>query len=411
MMETPTGWSISPLIDAIDKMMDFRGRTPKKLGMEWGGGGIKAISARNVRMGYLDFAVEHYLASETLYRKWMTHGDMRAGDILFTTEAPLGNVALVPDNQRYVLSQRTVLMRVNANSLDEVFFACLLQSPLFQQTLVDNATGSTALGIQRARLERLPIVLPPVPEQRRIGRVLQDVEKLVASIERLIAKKREVKQGLMQELLTGQTRLPGFSGVASTLRLGDVATFSKGAGLPKSIVGPVGEFQCVHYGELFLQYPTVGETTISRTNWNGPAKSRVGDVLMPTSDVTPRGLAKATALLMQGVVLGGDILVIRVNQSLVDSSFLAYAIRNDARQVLDMVRGSTVYHLYARDMGAFEISVPSLKEQRAIAQVLRDADDEISTLERRLESARAIKQGMMQELLTGRTRLVTEAAA
>jgi type I restriction enzyme, S subunit len=129
------------------------------------------------------------------------------------------------------------------------------------------------------------------------------------------------------------------------------------------------------------------------------------DVLMPTSDVTPKGLAKASTINRSGVILGGDILVIRPSQEYIYGPFLAHSIRADANQVLQLVRGSTVFHLYAIDMKGFTFRAPDTKEQKAICAVLRDLQAHVELLKRRHDKAQAVKQGMMQELLTERTRL------
>lgn len=101
-----------PLIQILHNIIDYRGRTPKKLGMNWGGGNIPALSAGNVKQGYIDFEQDCYYGSVELYTKWMKQGATRKNDIIFTTEAPLGNVALIPDDKKYILSQRTVLLQV-----------------------------------------------------------------------------------------------------------------------------------------------------------------------------------------------------------------------------------------------------------------------------------------------------------
>lgn len=127
---------------------------------------------------------------------------------------------------------------------------------------------------------------------------------------------------------------------------------------------------------------------------------------MPTSDVTPRGLAKASCVEINDVILGGDILVIRSDINLIFGPFLSYLIRYEEEQVLQLVTGSTVFHLYGADMKKFTFSMPPLPEQTAIAKVLSGMDAELSTLEQRRNKTRDLKQAMMQELLTGRTRLV-----
>jgi len=193
--------------------------------------------------------------------------------------------------------------------------------------------------------------------------------------------------------------------MTATMTVGSVAVFSKGSGLSKSDLATDGAHPCIHYGELFTQYGAVIGIVRSRTNQDLAVRSEAGDVLMPTSDVTPRGLAKASAILRSGVGLGGDILVIRPDRAKIDPRFLAYAIRHDANQVLGLVRGSTVYHLYAADMRHFELPSLPIAEQARAADALKDADDLIDTLERLIAKKRAIKQGMMQELLTGKTRL------
>jgi type I restriction enzyme S subunit len=263
-------------------------------------------------------------------------------------------------------------------------------------------------GVNRNDLHAEVVSIPRcVEEQRAIAAALSDVDALIAGLEKLIAKKRDLKQAAMQQLLTGQTRLPGFSGEWLVINLGHVATFLKGKGLPKSALTSDGVDSCIHYGELFTHYAeTVGEIT-SRTNGTRDSlRSVANDVLMPTSDVTPRGLAKASCVNLDNVILGGDILVIRSDPSRVFGAFLSYVIRREEDQVLRLVTGSTVYHLYGSDMKKFKFALPSVPEQIAISSLLSEMDAELTTLESRIAKTRDLKQGVMQELLTGRTRLV-----
>jgi type I restriction enzyme S subunit len=187
--------------------------------------------------------------------------------------------------------------------------------------------------------------------------------------------------------------------------IGSFATFSRGSGLAKSDLTSDGAHPCIHYGELFTRYGAVIDTIRSRTNRDLPVKSAIGDVLMPTSDVTPRGLAKASAIQRAGVGLGGDILIIKPDHEKADPRFLAYAIRHDINQVLALVRGSTVYHLYAADMRHFNVPCLPVAEQARVAGALSDVDQQIAGLERMIAKKQAIRHGMMQQLLTGKTRL------
>jgi type I restriction enzyme S subunit len=274
-------------------------------------------------------------------------------------------------------------------------------------------SGGAQQSLNRNFIASIALSVPLPTEQALIVKVLDDASDLISTIERSVAKKQAIKQGMMQQLLSGRTRLPGFSKPWREIRLREVARFSKGAGLPKSEIALNGSAPCIHYGELFTHYGPDIETVTSRTNsLNFNVRSEAFDVLMPTSDVTPRGLAKASAVHDAGVLLGGDILIIRTDGRDLYGPFLAYAIRRDANQVLQLVRGSTVFHIYAADMKNFALGIPCVEEQRAICSVLRDAELEINEMSKRLAKASNIKTGMMQQLLAGRTRLpIQETAA
>ena len=284
----------------------------------------------------------------------------------------------------------------------------LLHAIRTRKSYLEGIATKTALPyLNKDNCNSIRLPFPPLQEQRAIATALSDTDALLAKLDEFIAKKRDLKQAAMQQLLTGQTRLPGFSGEWEVKRLGDVAIFLKGKGLPKSSLTLSGAEPCIHYGELFTRYPETIGAIISRTNDSRDSfRSIENDVLMPTSDVTPRGLAKASCVRVDNVILGGDILVIRSDRKSVYGPFLSYVIRREEVQVLQLVSGSTVFHLYGSDMKKFTFSMPNIAEQTAIATILSDMDAELTALEARRDKTRALKQGMMQELLTGRIRLV-----
>lgn len=121
-------WEQSNFLDNIQSIIDFRGRTPKKLGMDWSKDGYLALSALNVKNGYIDPKIDAHYGDEKLYQKWMAGNELKKGQVLFTTEAPMGNVAQVPDDRGYILSQRTIAFNVKANKISDDFLAVLLGS-------------------------------------------------------------------------------------------------------------------------------------------------------------------------------------------------------------------------------------------------------------------------------------------
>ncbi|WQY15209.1 restriction endonuclease subunit S [Helicobacter pylori] len=190
------------------------------------------------------------------------------------------------------------------------------------------------------------------------------------------------------------------------VRLGDIATFLKGKGLSKSQVSSNAKHECILYGELFTYYDRVITNIKNFTNiYNNPILSLSNDVLMSGSAETPDILATASCILKEGVILGGDILIIRPNSNLLSGCFLAYCIVCDKNQVLSKVVGSTVYHLYAKDLKDFEILLPPLNEQIAIANILSDVDHYLYSLDALILKKESVKKALSFELLSQRKRL------
>ena len=299
-------------------------------------------------------------------------------------------------------------MRSTSSTVDHAYHYFVLRSRIVGSQIERLSFGSAQPQLTVKGIETLKIPLPPTKaEQEAIAKALTDADALIESLEQLLTKKRQIKKGALQELLTGKKRLPGFTGEWQVKNLGDMATFHKGKGLPKSSLVSFGSEPCIHYGELFTKYAETIHKIVSRTDKSGDYfRSEANDVLMPTSDVTPNGLAKASCVTMGGVILGGDILVIRADVDVLFGTFLAYLIRHAQEKILQLVTGTTVFHLYAGDMKKFTFLRPSVVEQRVIVAVLGDMDAEITALEAKLSKARQLKQGMMQELLTGRIRLL-----
>lgn len=204
--DIPKEWHIINFFEFVNKIIDFRGRTPKKLGMDWGNGTILALSANNVKMGRIDFNLESYYASNELYEKWMGGNELSKGDLVMTMEAPLGNIAQIPDDEKYILSQRVVALKTNDN-IDNEFMKYMLMSNNVQNQLDMLSTGTTAKGINQKNLSKVLIALPKIEEQRNIALILSVLDEKVKQYKYKKEKLEELKKGLMQQMLTGKIRL------------------------------------------------------------------------------------------------------------------------------------------------------------------------------------------------------------
>ncbi len=195
-----------------------------------------------------------------------------------------------------------------------------------------------------------------------------------------------------------ELRFPEFSGEWVEKRLGEIAKFFKGKGISKSDIDENGRYKCIRYGELFTTYKEIIRDIYSKTNeCENMVISEGNETLMPTSDVTPNGLATASALNEKGVIIGGDILIIKSNKII--NNFLSYYIKSHKKQIMRLVTGVTVYHIYANDMKNFKIILPpTLAEQEKIASFLSAVDKKIDLQEQKIEQLEKYKKALLQKL-------------
>jgi type I restriction enzyme S subunit len=263
-------------------------------------------------------------------------------------------------------------------------------------------TGSQS-NVNTEIVNGLLISLPPEPEQKRIADALTDADRQIATLRRSIAKKQAIKQGMMQQLLTAKTRLPGFVDPWKRLTLARLLRFQ--VGYPFRSAG----FSSIPNGMRLIRNRDL-RSNDSRIYFVGSYSREYmvnpGDVLVGMDgDFSPCRWRDSTALLNQRV---GRIL----SNSNSIPAYIYYALQAPLKEIEGGTGATTVKHLSHRDIQSIDMVVPAVEEQRAIAGLLEDSDAEIDTLRERLFKAISIKQGMMQELLTGRTRLpVVEAAS
>lgn len=255
----------------------------------------------------------------------------------------------------------------------------------------------------------LPIILPPTKsEQTAIATALSDVDALIENLEKLIIKKQNIKQGVMQELLTGKSRVGKFCSKRISIKVGEIADIYKGSGLSKTKLRAGGKYKCILYGELFTTYKRLIKDVISCTDYEEGIQSKAGDILIPGSTTTVGiDLAIASTVLEDNILLGGDINIIRPKNTSINSIFLSYYITEVVKQkISELTQGITIIHLYGKDLKTLEVALPERVEQDAIVEVLSDIEDEIYGLEEKMRKYSLLKQGMMQALLTGKIRLV-----
>jgi type I restriction enzyme, S subunit len=311
---------------------------------------------------------------------------------------PAGRSCILPNlfSPKTVTSVDVTIFRPIGGLAFKQYLNHFFCTKLWFELVSENSGGTTHKRISRFNLGKLKVVLPNFPEQQKIATVLSDTDELIASTERLLAKKREVKQATMQQLLSGKTRLPGFGGEWELKKLGDSITFQ--VGFPFS-----STYFNINEGIRLIKNRDL-KSNDSIVFYSGEYNSEFiinnGDLLVGMDgDFTPCLWKKGLSLLNQRV---GKILAKNEKINLI---YLYYYLIKKLKEIEEITSSTTVKHLSHDQVESINLNLPSINEQTAIAEVLTALDDELTALEQQLEKYRQLKQGLMQELLTGKTRL------
>ena len=194
-----------------------------------------------------------------------------------------------------------------------------------------------------------------------------------------------------------EIRFPEFSDAWKQRELKEVVNFSRGQGLPWADVDDLnGQFECILYGNLYTDYGTIIQNIKHKTNTDLKVKSKGNEVLIPGSDTTPTGLARALFLEKENVILGGDINILSVKHD--DGPFLAYELNKLKKELIIRIKGTTVKHLQNNDLKDIVVSLPSLEEQRKISSLFSRLDNTITLQQRKLNSLQKLKKGLLQKM-------------
>jgi type I restriction enzyme, S subunit len=357
-----------------------------------------------------------------------THASFSASEIverdvlLNITGASIGRCAVATaDVAKGNVNQHVCEIRANQEKLDPSFLCNFILSQVGQRQIDSFQAGGNRQGLNFGQIRSLTVPIPPLPEQEAIATALSDVDALIEALDAAVAKKRAIKLGAMQQLLTGKTRLPGFDGEWTPRRVGSMLSFLPTANNPRKDLSGEGDLGYIHYGDVHAHATPILDCTkcslpkISRSRVGNAVELRDGDLVFVDASEDMVGVGKSVEIAnlnTQPVVAGLHTIACRGGTDCWAPGFKAYLQSIPAfKQALERVAtGISVYAISKRQIGDVELALPDVREQAWITTILSDMDAEITALEQRREKTRAIKQGMMQALLTGRVRLVEPEA-
>ena len=388
--------------------------------------GIPYIGANDFWGGQVSFKNCKFLSEERA-RKFKK-GIARSGDVLFAHNATVGPVALLDfDEDFLILSTTATYFRCNPEKLNNLYFRFVIEAQYFIKQYRAVMAQSTRFQVPITTQRKLLIAVPPLPEQRSIAQALSDVDRLIAALEKAIAKKRHLKTATMQQLLTGKKRLPGFGA---------------GKGYQKTEIGTIPEdWNVKHLKDALKTNPRYGINAAAVPYRDSlPIYIRITDIseagyFAPESLVSVNQENSDQYYLEEGdlvfartgasvgksylynpndgkLVFAGFLIRIRPNENILLPDYLSQYVRTKAYwdwvQLMSMRSGQP--GINGNEYGQLLVPLPDMREQCAIATVLSDMDAEIAALETRLAKTQSIKQGMMQQLLTGKVRLKIEVS-
>ena len=346
---------------------------------------------------------------------------VRRGDVLFNrtseTQEEVGMAATFLGEERVMFGGFVIRGRPLSINLDPTYSGYALRAPFIRSQIIPLGQGAIRANIGQQNLSLVLVPVPPIFEQRAIATALNDVDALLGGLDRLIAKKRDLKQATMQQLLTGQTRLTGFHAEWMVRRLGDIGEISS-AGVDKKVLPDEVRVRLVNYLDVYRRDFIYSKDL---THWvTAPPQQAMrcavqkGDIFFTPTSETRDDIGISTVAMedIPDAAYSYHVTRLRLYEHW-DLRFRTYAFKT--RAFLDQAQtlcdgNGTRYVISQGKFRSMKVKVPPFLEQSAIGEVLTAMDAELTALEERRIKTHALKQAMMQELLTGRTRLLSLVA-
>lgn len=380
---------------------------------EWRDSGIPFYRAREIAvMGEGVPAPKGLYISEEMYERYSKqYGAIKENDVLITGVGTLGKVYVVKKDDRFYFKDGNIIWLQWNGQYSSQLLKQLYRTPALIDQVFGNSGGSTVPTYTITNAKATIVPCPDYSEQCEIAEVLSSVDTLIAVIEKQLSKKKAIKQGTMQELLTGKCRLPGFSGEWETRTLHEISN--------EMVDGPFGSnLKTEHYTTerqvRIIQLSNIGEAGWNNANVKYTTFSHAAElqrcIVQPGSILIAKMMPAGRAIICpdneKSYILGSDVVKVVPNSS-VDSRYLVYATESRfyLDQIADDTQGSTRARTSVSKLRKTAILFPEKDEQIAIADILSEMDMEIAALEGKIAKYRQIKQGMMQQLLTGKIRL------
>ena len=407
----PKEWEVKRLGEVCKRITDGTHGTPQKQTV-----GVPYLTAIHIKDGAIDYNSCYYLTKED-HKEIYKRCNPEYGDVLMVNiGAGVGSVAMNIVDYEFSLKNVALLKPTKEILKGYYLESYLLMAKKRNIYKLLNGGAQPFWGLDD--ITKIPIALPPLEEQERLCSILQlwdvAIEKQSELIEELTLRKR----ALMQKLLTGKKRLPGFSEKWQEKRLGEIGMFLSNNTLSREQLNASnGDVYCIHYGDVLIKYPSIidcEKEIMPFINENAYKESMTdflenGDIII-SDTAEDETVGKACEIQNVGnkkILAGLHTMLLRPNKGLFAPCFLGYYINSEAyhKKLIPLIQGIKVCSIGKMAIQNTLITIPNVKEQNAIASVLVKADKEIELANEKLAKLQSQKRGLMQQLLTGKKRI------
>ena len=394
--EEQKDWIKRPLLSNIEKILDYRGRTPKKLGLSWSDTGFLALSALNVKNGYIDFNADANYGDQELYDRWMGDNHLHKGQVVFTTEAPMGNVAQIPNDDLYILSQRTIAFEVKHDLIREDFLATLLRSPKIFNELTSLSSGGTAKGVSQKSLSNLKVCVPAsLEEQSAMGSLFRTLDDLLANYKDNLANYQSLKATMLSKMFpkAGQNvpeiRLDGFEGEWENSKISDYVYLLNGRAFKQDELLNEGKYRVVRVGN----FNTNEKWYYSNLELEENKYANKDDLLYLWATNFGPEIWKE-----EKIIFHYHIWKLEFDRSIIDRNYLYYWLEKDKKRIQQNTNGSTMVHVTKSMMENREFLFPMFREQQAIGTYFSNLDSLITAYQEKISQLETLKKKLLQDM-------------
>lgn len=366
--------------------------------------GYPILQAKHITNEFIDFDDVRYL-SEHDFNRYKLKFKPHEGDLLLSNIGTIGKIVKVDTNSNFLIAWNIFKIRLDTEKILTDYALPVLRRISKSGYFEKMQTGNATKFVNKSDVISVLLPIPPViKEQKKIASFLSSVDEWIKNLREQKEQLEKYKKGIMQKIFSLEIRFKDENGEDfpewEEKKLGEIVTFLKGKGISKEDVSDDGKNKCIRYGELYTEYNELIKDVKSRTNVtaSNSLESKENDMLIPSSGETALDIAKVSCVIASGILLGGDLTIMRTDKNHSGVFFSYYLSHFKNKKIARLAQGNSVVHLYASHLKSLIINIPVFLGQQKIADFLSLIDQQIEANDNQIRKAEEWKKGLLQQM-------------